>query len=203
MRFRPGDARFSLLTLLLVTTLVALSITIAMLYRELLPLRQEVARLRNEVGELHVSDATKLHMIRVDTDSELEWKWRIWIPKGASYHLRGYGELIPKEGFPTSGGTIDLREPGEHVIRYSIRRDPKDEQWYGTLQTDDASVGKDLQPWVKWPSHRSNSEGVGKSTRGYTPGERVVLIRHRVSQATSSGGIEDPSAGLMIWLRPN
>jgi len=203
MPFRPVGVRFSLITLLLVTTLVALSITVVMLYRELRPLRQEVARLRNEVGELHVADATTLHAIRVESGNELEWKWRIWIPKGTSYRLRGYGGSIPKEGYPTSGGTINFLEPGEQVIRYSIRRDPRDGQWYGTLQTQDASVGKDLQPWVEWPSHRSNAEGVGTSTRAYTAGERVVLIRHRVSQATSSGGIEDPSAGFMIWLEPN
>ena len=67
-------ARYSLLTLVLATTIVALSITVVMLYREADPLRKEVARLRNEVGELNISDPSKLHAIRIDTSNELEWK---------------------------------------------------------------------------------------------------------------------------------
>ena len=111
---KPKRARFSVLTLLLMTTLVALSVTVAMLYREIGPLREEVSRLRNEVGELNIEDPEKLHAIQVETDNELEWKWRIWVPEGASYRLRGDGGPVPKEGYPTNGGTMYLRDPGEH-----------------------------------------------------------------------------------------
>lgn len=200
---RRKGARFSLLTLLLVTAIIALSVTVAMLYRELIPLREEVARLRNELGELNVEDPTKLHAIRVETDNELEWKWRIWIPEGASYRLRGHGGPVPKEGYPTTGGTTYLRESGEHVIRYRIRRDPRDGRWNGSLHSPTGSVGKDHQPWVEWSSRTSTSGGVGSSTRSYETDQRVEIIRHRVSQASSSTNIEDPAAGFMIWLEPN
>jgi hypothetical protein len=200
---RRKGARFSLLTLLLVTAIVALSVTVAMLYRELGPLREEVSRLRNEVGELNVEDPTKLHAIRVETDNELEWKWRIWIPEGASYRLRGDGGPVPKEGYPMTGGTMYLREPGEHVIRYQIRRDPRDGRWNGSLHTQTGSVGKDHQPWVEWSSRTSTGSGVGTSTRSYEIDQRVEIIRHRVSQANSSANIEDPAAGFIVWLEPN
>jgi hypothetical protein len=36
----------------------------------------------------------------------------------------------------------------------------------------------------------------------FEPGQRIELIRHRVSQASDSGKIEDPSAGFMVWLEP-
>jgi len=49
---------------MLVTAIVALSITVATLYGEIGPLREAVARLRNEVGELNIDDPTKLHAIR-------------------------------------------------------------------------------------------------------------------------------------------
>jgi hypothetical protein len=186
-----------------VTAIVALSVTVAMLYRELGPLREEVSRLRNEVGELNVEDPTKLHAIRVETDNELEWKWRIWIPEGASYRLRGDGGPVPKEGYPMTGGTMYLREPGEHVIRYQIRRDPRDGRWNGSLHTQTGSVGKDHQPWVEWSSRTSTGSGVGTSTRSYEIDQRVEIIRHRVSQANSSANIEDPAAGFIVWLEPN
>jgi hypothetical protein len=203
MRLRPIGSRFSLLTLLLLTAIIALSITVAMLYRELLPLREEVTLLRNELGELRVEDVTKLHAIRAETDNELEWKWRIWLPQGARYRLRGSGGSIPEHGYPTSGGAITLREPGEQVIRYTIRRDPRDGQWYGTLQAQGGSVGKDQHRWVEWSSKSSTESGVGTSTRSFRPEEQVELVRFRVSQAKSSEDIENPSDGFMIWLEPN
>lgn len=200
---RRKGSRFSLRTLLLLTAIIALSVTVAMQYRELRPLRKEVARLRNEVGELNVEDPAKLHAIRVETDSELEWKWRIWIPENASYRLRADGGLVPAEGFPTGGGTMYLREPGEHVIRYAIRRDPRDGRWNGSLHGPTGSVGKDHQLWVEWASTTSTSSGVGTSTRSYDTDRRVEIIRHRVSQAKSSADIEDPASGFIVWLEPN
>jgi hypothetical protein len=197
-------ARFSILTLMLVTAIVALSITVATLYREVGPLRKEVTRLRNEVGELNIDDPTMLHAIRIDTDSELGWKWRIWVPEGASYRLRGYGGQVPKEGYPSQGGTMYLREPGEHVVRYLIRRDPRDGRWNGSLHTRSGSVGKDHQPWVEWSSRTFTGGGVGSSTRSFETDQQVEIIRHRVSEkANSSAKIEDPAAGFMIWLEPN
>jgi len=201
---RPQRLRFSIRTLLLVTTIVALSITVVMLQREVGPLREEVARLRNEVGELNVGDLKKLHAIRIDTDSELEWKWRIWVPEGVSYRLRSNGGQIPKEGYPGQGGTMYLREPGEHVIRYLIRRDPRNGHWNGSLHTQTGSVGKDHQPWVEWSTRTSASGGVGSSTQSFETDQPVEIIRHRVSEKTdSSANIEDPAAGFVIWLEPN
>lgn len=200
---RGKASRFSLRTLLLVTAIIALSVTVAMQYRELGPLREEVARLRREVGELTVEDPTKLHAIRVETENELEWKWRIWIPEGASYRLRSHGGPIPKEGYPTDGGTTYLRKPGEYIIRYVIRRDPRDGRWNGSLHSPRGSVGKDHQPWVEWNSRVSMTAGVGQSTQSYETGRLVEITRYRASQADSSEDIEDPAAGFMIWLEPN
>jgi hypothetical protein len=198
----PRVARFALSTLLLVTAIVALSITVVLLYRELVPLREEVARLRDEVGELNIEDPGRLHAIRVDTKDELEWKWRIWVPEGAGYRVRVSGGEVSSAGFPGDGGTLYLREPGEHVIRYLIRRDPPDNRWTGTLHTRSGSVGGDDHPWVEWGSQTSTGGGVGPSTESFDPGQRVEIIRFRVSQAKSSAAIEDPSAGFLIWLEP-
>lgn len=192
--------RFSLATVLLAMTLLGLTLTVAMLYRELVPLRKEVARLRDEVGELNLGDRSQLHAIRVDTDNELEWKWRVWIPPGTVYRVRAHGGPVAKEGFPGDGGTVYIHDSGEHMIRYRVRFDPKDNRWEGALETRGASVGADDQPWVEWPSKSSTSEGVGKTTQAFKSDQPVLLIRHRVSKATSSSAIEDPAAGFMIWL---
>ena len=51
--FRP---RFSLLTAFLLLTIAGLSIVVVQLWREIGPLRQEIRRYRNEIGELTIYD---------------------------------------------------------------------------------------------------------------------------------------------------
>ena len=106
-------------------------------------LESENRRLRNEVGALSVEDETRFHAIQIPTNNELEWAWRIWIPEGRSYRVRSCGGQIPKQGFPKFGGTIVISQPGEHVVRYRIRRSPRDNLWWGELSTNHARVGND------------------------------------------------------------
>jgi hypothetical protein len=199
-RLRP---RFSLLTALLLLTIVGVAIVLVQLWREVGPLRAEVRRLRDEVGYLPVDDPGKLQAIQVDTGEELLWKWRVWLPENRVYLVRERSEEIPKDGFPPEHGSIGIRDPGEHVITYRITRDPRNGQWYGNLHAASGGTGKDAHPWVEWPSRTSSGGGVGGTTRTFEPDERVELIRLRVSQASNSSMIEDPSAGFMIWLEPS
>lgn len=202
--------RFSLRNLLLMMTILALALGLVVvgwnnhrLDEINQALEAENRRLRDEVGELSIEDPGKLHAIHVKSASYLEWIWRVWIPEGREYRLRCVTGEVPEAGFPQqTGGTIMLRESGEQVIRYSIRRDPRDGKLYGSLSVRGASVGKDEHAWAEWGSHVTTTSGVGTSARVYPPGEVVELGRHRVSQASSSSDIEDPSAGFLIWLEP-
>jgi hypothetical protein len=115
-------------------TIVGLVIVVAQLWREVGPLREEVRRLRNETGRLFVEDKTKLHAIEVETDNELTWKWRVWIPENRTFVVHFTGENIP-DGFPQRNRmSIGLSEPGEQVITYRIQRDPRNDQWKGSLE---------------------------------------------------------------------
>ena len=158
-------------------TIVGMAIVLVQLWREVGPLRAAVIRLRNEVGVLSVGDQKELHAIQVDTKDELTWRWRVWIPQGMVYVLLCTGEEIPKEGFPLRDcSSIWLREPGEQVIEYRIRRDPRDEKWYGSLHTSSGSAGKSFQPWVDWPNSTSTNEGGGRLTKASEPGKPLVFI---------------------------
>lgn len=199
-RIRP---RLSLLSALLLMTIVGLTIVVAQLWREVGPLRKEVRRLRDEVGVISVDDPEKVHVIQVDTDEDLSWKWRVWLPENRVYVVRGQGDQVPKEGFPDPGGSIWLREPGEHVIEYRIQRHRPNDRWHGELKTRTASAGAGAQPWLNWPTRTATSGGVGKSTQSFDAGERIEIIRHRVSQNSDSSKIEDPAAGFIIWLEPS
>ena len=201
--------RFSLLTLLVFMTFVALAVglgSVARNNRQLWlaneSLVKENRRLRDEAGELFIEDETELHAIQISTDTYFEWQWRIWIPEGGEYLLCYEGGEIPEDGFSDVGGTIFLRSAGEQLIRYSIRRDPRDDRWYGSLSAGGGSRGKDEQPWVEWKSQSSRTSGVSTATRSYPKNQIVELVRHRVSKENSTDNIEDPANGFMIWLEP-
>lgn len=198
-RFRP---RISLLSALLLMTIVGLTIVCMQLWQEVAPLRAEVRRLRDEVGYLLVDDPTKVHAIRVDTRDELLWKWRVWVPQGSVYVVSSQADGVPKEGFPEGSGAIWIREPGEHTIEYRIDRDRRNDESYGKMIAGGGSVGHNMQSWVNWGSRISTTGGVPTSTRSFEPGKPIELIRHRVSQASRSDPMEDPSAGFMIWMEP-
>jgi hypothetical protein len=200
--------RVSLRTLLVLTAFVAMMVSLLVstgnnrrLARVNESLVAENRRLRDEVGELSIDDEGRLHAIRTSADSYLEWTWRVWIPKGREYRLRCVASDVPAKGWPTGTGASIMRLPaGEQVIRYRIRRDPRDGRFYGDLSTSDGSVGHHEHPWVEWPSRVSTTGGVGTTTRAYEADRIVELCRHRVSQASSSEDIEDPSAGFLIWF---
>jgi hypothetical protein len=199
-RLRP---RFSLLTILFLFALVGCGITIWQLWREVGPLREEVRRLRDEVGELAIDDATKIHAIETRQPDELTWRWRLWIPEGRTYVIRSTGGEIPKVGFPQLGGSMWVREPGEIWIEYRITKDPHSGTWRGSIHRKEGSVGSDEQPWVDWGNRSGTGEGVGTSTRSYAPDETVVITRQRFGQSVpSSEDIPDPAPGFMIWLEP-
>ncbi|QDU57147.1 hypothetical protein [Aeoliella mucimassa] len=196
--------RFSLLTLVLLTTIVALGIAVAQLYWEVAPLRDEVKRLRAEVGELDITDKTKVHAVGVVTDNQLRWKWRVWVPEGANYVARGFGEDIPAQGYPDTGATITLSQPGEHVLEWGIEYDPRSERWEGRLKVRGSSAGSDPQPWVDWSSRSTSSSGVGtRTTRVYDAGERVELMRLRCTNDDNTpASPDDPVPGFLIWIEP-
>ena len=202
-------AKFSLRSLILLTTIAAMVAALVSLQRHNrqlaqrnAQLRDENLRLRNELGELSVEDPTQLHAIRTSNGEGLQWEWRIWIPEGHVYLLRGSGGMVPEEGWPQEGGTIYLRDSGEQVIRYRIVKDPRNDKWYGSLSTRSGSVGKDLQEWVDWGSTSSRTSGVGSVSRAFPNAEDgiIELCRHRVTQRDSSNKIEENAAGFVIWL---
>lgn len=195
--------RFSLQTLLLVLAIAAMGMVIWQMYAELVPMRAELRRLRDEVGKLTIEDDALFHAIQVRTHEDLVWKWRIWVPEGAGYTLHHVSETIPKAGFPKAKSMITLVKPGEQWVEYRITRDDRTGEWMDRVSTSSGWVGGLQQDWAGGGSRVSMSDGVSTSTESFKAGQVVVLERYRVSTtANDSSKIEDPSAGFMIWLVP-
>jgi len=141
-RPRPG-LRFSLLTMLLLTTIIGLGVVVGMQWREIDPLRREVRELRGEVGRLTIDDPTKAYAIALPSMDDNYWRWRIYLPPGVGLRTFVYSGHFPKRegpmkewlkgvvkdgvGVSTSGSDFT----GEFIIE--CRAFEKDNQW--TMQT--------------------------------------------------------------------
>jgi len=185
---------------LLLTTIVALAIVIALFWREVGPLRAEVRQLRNEVGKLTIDDPTKVAAIQFHRgDDDLMWGWRVWIPAGHLYRLRWIEAAIPRTDFPALADfTRTLRGPGENVVSYRV-----DDKGRSTLDAFGETIRGKQHNW-NWARGLSEEEGIGESTETYDPEEPIVLTRQRdfSSFFNRPGNTDDPADGFMIWLEP-
>jgi len=118
--FRP---RFSLRTLLLLTTIVALGVALWRVGSEVVPLRVEVRKLRNELGILQIDESEKIYAIRVEANDDQLHKFRVYLPKGKQYSVNYAYSGIPIEGQPASAGSQNV-EAGEYLITVRIRYRP-------------------------------------------------------------------------------
>jgi hypothetical protein len=76
LRWRPT---FSLLTLLLVSSLVCVSVSHWRTSRDLVQTRRELRGIREEHGYLNIDDRSQVHFAALKTELP-GWKWRIYLP---------------------------------------------------------------------------------------------------------------------------
>lgn len=91
----PRRARFSLLTLVWLLTIAALSVGLWQTGREVLPLREEVARVRKELGYFPVDDPSKIQIRRLRGKVPNAWRWRLYLPRSRSYTLYTFHGAAP------------------------------------------------------------------------------------------------------------
>jgi hypothetical protein len=196
--------RFSLLTSLLVVTIVAMAIVIWQLYVEVVPLRVENRRLRDELGELSIEDDTQFHAILTPqlNPGDHAFKWRIWVPQGRRYVLRYASQSVPKQGYPQPGGMLAINDPGEQWIEYRVFKESDSGNWRDILDTQNASVSGGYQKWPDWATRTGTGKCVGTTTEVFKPDQTIELARWHIGQASSSTQITYPSAGFLIWLDP-
>ncbi|HEY4235235.1 MAG TPA: hypothetical protein VGM76_17525 [Lacipirellulaceae bacterium] len=87
--------RFSLLMAFLLTTLVAMGVVIALLWREVGPLRATVRRMRIDLGQLTIDDPTRAYGIQVRQYDKDLWRWQIYLPPGRQYSLHCLEGILP------------------------------------------------------------------------------------------------------------
>jgi hypothetical protein len=182
--------QFSLLTLLLMTALVALGAVVvaqqqevAEMRAEVQPMRDEVQRIGNEVAGLDVIDPEKLYLIAMPLNGPDEWSYRVHLPAGRRYVVAYQVNKLPLRGAPPelapmpvgdeigsllSGGYCTF-EPGEHVVRLALER-TNEGKWKVVFMTSQAGAAQPssiteaelpLNLATDWPEVRKSALATG------------------------------------------
>lgn len=216
--------RFSILTALLVLTIVALAVTVWRQNSEVSPLRQEVRRLRQELGHLTIDDENKIYAIQVPSADSDTKRFRVYLPKNRKFVLCSRIHTIPgkklghsrQEWFATLGGsgstaTIDS---GEFTIDVYVKRsDEKPDHWnlHHNINGHGGGLVGSKMPWLNDRRAWTTSADVGLDKQiERDADEGLVLFElrqgnlkefpggHSVAQADESK--EQP--GVMMWIEP-
>jgi hypothetical protein len=221
--------RISISTALLLLTIAGMAIVIVQLWREIGPLRHEVAKLRTEQGLLVVEDSTKVHAIQLPSlVHDGVWKFRVYIPSGGRFRAVLVVNKIPYSGLPSvprplrssflgpiTTGTFADMDDGEHLLTVGEvkgvdgrpcivfeRYGPGARRLSNNPRIDDQT----------WPRKVSGNvaevNGVSDSTQiAESKGELVLIRLRRIYQSegvVSYGPYDDGTLadGFMLWIEP-
>jgi hypothetical protein len=216
--------RFSILSALLVLTIAALAVTVWRQNSEISPLRQEVRRLRQELGHLTIDDENKIYAIRVAAPDPDINRFRVYLPKNRKFVLCSRIHTIPgrapgqsrKDWFASlegSGGTSTI-DSGEFTIDVHVDRpDVKSDHW--NLHHDingrgGGTCGSEM-PWLndrrRWTSEAE--AGFDQQTERDAD-EGLVLFELRQGDLKEFAGgysVTSPDKtkeqpGVMLWIEP-
>jgi len=221
---RRPRPRFSLQTLLLLTTIVALGVIVWRQAGEVVPLRQELRQLRGEMGHLTIDDPNKAYAIAVQTSESDTWKWRIYLPPGGTHSFSSYYGTIPsqtefrgrkwfqevKNGGSGSSGSGSGYE-GEFTL--TVRLFKKEDQWFISQRSSNGringsnSLALRFDDWLSDPRSRMTTSNVSNEQSSYQPGEPIMLLHLPKPIITESAGggwskklPEGPHDGIVIWI---
>lgn len=168
-------------------------------------MRDELQALRDETGQLTISDEEQIHAIQIATDYPLAWKWRVFIPEGRQVRLAHQTHQISKAGLPEANG-LEISGPGEFVVAVKLDKQP-DGRWRSSLSCDGVTTYRlfpeDAIKWLTEGHSGSQFKQVHRTVSMEKSGEPFVLMRQRVFY--SRGQIppaNEPalSDGLLVWL---
>jgi hypothetical protein len=199
-------SRFSLLNLVLMTTIAALGIVVALQHRELAPLRQEVARLRTEVGELTIDDSQKLYAVSVKKAGGYRWEWRIHYPEGHDFWVH-LSHRVPKKGLPSTSSSVAFlgARGGEETLVAEVLRGENGER-YVYLRSSSLNRSSPLNsPYLNvdesdWLNGRTmiGSTLAGEGQQISTDADKpLILLRLESDKRGKPDGYDE---GLLIWI---
>lgn len=184
----PRGASFTLGSLLLWVTTIAMGCALVVTVQRLRSAESELALLREEVGYLGPTKGNEIAAVRALVYEPLTFQFRVRVPERPGYRL-AYSSLWPAEASgPEWFGGLKV-PPGESTVIVRVLKDPRDDRWKiaaicrselgtrrigTTLPEDHTSLFRSPQDW-------SNS-GVSRVAQVAEIGESIRLLENRIIQ---------------------
>ena len=225
-RASPWRPRISLFSALLLMTIVGLAIVTTRLWREVSPLRDEVFRLRQELGYLSIKDENKIYAIEVPSTDPDARRYRVYLPKNKSLKIYDRIHTLPgrplgmtqrdwlKNLLQSRSGTTSSVDGGEFTVEVRLRHNPeKKNEWtfeHTILGRGTGSVGSEM-PWLNDRRAWSiSSDVVSGKQQEFDPDTGVALFSLRQAvvkefkggYSTSSPDETKDAPGVMLWIAP-
>lgn len=209
--------RFTIATTLLLTAIVAISISHLRTSTELARVKSDLRVLRNDLIILDADDDSMIHAIALPTYGQMQWRWKVQLPRDGGYRLRYAFDQIPESGFPATSNAVDsaLLDSRAKPIQggESFNLDIgvfKDAGGVWQFETDNGSRGirmpiRNHPAWLDknttfgWGSHVFGTNQTVSSDDQPT----LMLLRRRKSKSLPGGASTvdlEPTDGLLIWI---
>ena len=210
--------RFSLRSYLAGLLILSLAVSHFLTSRQLGETKQELHKLRDELGYLTIDDPAMVNAIALETHEPDTWRWQVYFPKGHRYQWRLAYEEIPSRGVPRGGLTGVSNEPyweedNEVLVTAKLlRRDDGD--WTlsvtskiggGAYQMAGASIRipAEAARWMSEVSAIDFSLLGDRGTKTLDPAGPIILLMRRPHEKQPGGGSrrsDGPMPGIMVWL---
>ena len=220
-RRRP---RISILTALLLLTIAGLATTVWRQSFEAEPLRQEVRRLRQELGHLTIDDENKIYAIQVPSADSDTKRFRVYLPKNRKFVLCSRIHTIPgkksgqarREWFATLGGSgsTSTIDSGEFTIDVYVKRsDEKPDHWnlHDNISGHGGGRVGSKMPWLNDRRVWTTGADVGfdkQIERDADEGLVLFELRQGILKEFPGGHSVTPpdeskeQPGVMMWIEP-
>lgn len=158
-----------------------------------------------DLPRLLVTDKNKVHIVAAPTYLNLEWQWRLYVPKQAKLRLFVASGAIPAADLPVNFRAKSLPS-GNMLVRAQIRPSPLGKwkfraTWPSGLLAQE--IPADRRDWLLDPDGYCERQAGLAGTESTDLAEPVVLLRLRANQKPDGGHDSVPHDvcdGVMVWL---
>ena len=202
--------RFSILTLLLTTAVIALSIALWQTSTKLAESMTDLQGLRSELGYLDVADPKMIQFNAVRTLKTRTWKWRIHVPDGefnlsygtqknpdGSFFKMGHRFIEGPRTFTVSVNPIRSEDQRWKLECVSTHRDGGDQF---ALPMLDETHQQFLNEETGFSSFSYSESSKNTSTRTRDPNKDVTIMDITIKPTEKTN--QPYESGIYIWLSP-
>jgi hypothetical protein len=194
----PSKRTFSLLTLLLLTVIVAMAVSQVTMMRQMAEAEAEVNQARRLYGYIRISDAEKTIVQRLEDSPERRSAYRVHIPPGRHYILHisdvPFVGGLPPADLPASA-TLSMnnwRHGANVILSYSILAEG--EQHRMVVHTESEELfNYVIDGWTNGPMPNSGWNLESGVQKEFARDDTIQLMWH-LNEATQRG--------VVLWMEP-